>query len=120
MDRIENIKKAKANNRNVKAREQLKKDGISQEQLEYERKNTKRILKVDIGCLTAEKKYKQDQLDSGEILEKNESRLFNTSSYPKDEVKPKFILENEIKVINRLLEDKQEQLENITKMENAT
>ena len=99
-------------------KKQLAKDGITEEQLEHNRKQQKKVLEVDIQCLGREKKYKQDQLDSGNILEKNESRLFNTSSFPKDEVKPKFILENEISVIDRLLIDKQNQLDNLKCLQN--
>ena len=89
----------------------------SEEQLIHDREQSKRILEVDIDCLVSEKKYKQDQLTSGKILEKNESRLYNCSSYPKDGVKPRFALENEIRVINRLLNDKHSQLANIKKIE---
>ena len=93
------------------------KDEISKEQIIYNRKQSKRILKVDMECLRREKGYKQNQLSSGKVVEKNESKLYNASSFPKDEVKPKFILENEIKVIERLLEEKQDQLDNLKKSE---
>ena len=53
---------------------------------------------IDLRMARRELSYKKAQLGTG-VLEKNESPLYTTRSFPKDEVKPKFVLENEIDMI---------------------
>ena len=48
-----------------------------------------------------EKKYKQDQLDKGKILENSQSTLYTTASFPKDDIKPEFVLKIEIEQLER-------------------
>ena len=79
--------------------------------------------------LTAELKYKQDQLKN-EIIEKNISQLYDLRSFPLDDKKPKHVIEIEIdilksdkkkfednlKVMEELqVEDKKKESENATK-----
>ncbi len=67
---------------------------------------------LDIRKLERELIYKETQIKTGS-LEKNESKLTNLLSFPKDELKPKFILESEAEVIKVMLGKKREELKNM-------
>ncbi|KKL14709.1 hypothetical protein LCGC14_2512950, partial [marine sediment metagenome] len=60
--------------------------------------------------------YKENQLEKG-IIEKNESTLYNLASFPKDEVKPRFVLDIEISMMKQMLIEKEESLKIMKELE---
>lgn len=59
--------------------------------------------------LNKELKYKEDQL-KGEIIERNQSGLYNITSFPMDDKKPKHVIEIEIGMIKKIIKAKEENL----------
>ena len=74
---------------------------------------------LDIKKLERELIYKETQIKTGS-LETNESKLTNLLSFPKDELKPKFILESEAEVIKVMLTKKREELKNMEEEDGNT
>lgn len=104
--------------RNVKARKDLKeKVELTREQIAYERKITIERTELDIKMMTREMIFKKAELNSGEIVEKNESNIYQMSTFPKDEKKPSFVIENEIDILERRIYEKQSQIDKIKQLE---
>lgn len=66
--------------------------------------------KDNLSFLKKELKYKTDQLTNNKIIERNQSGLYNITSFPIDDIKPKHVLEIEIGMIQKIMEAKQDQL----------
>lgn len=101
----------------MKRQKKLGQEKKSKEQLEYERKVTLERAETDIRCLEREKKFKESELQEGAIIEKNESTYLSMSTFPQDEIKPKFIVENELDIINQKIKEKKRQIEKIKQVE---
>lgn len=99
-----------------KLKKRLKKDKVSEEQILQDRKVTIQKTEVNISCLEKEIEYKENQLEKG-IIEKNESTLYNLASFPKDEVKPRFVLDIEISMMKQMLIEKEESLKIMKELE---
>ena len=86
------------------------------EQTAEERKDRKEQAFTDIKIYEREIAYKKVQLE-GKVIEKNHSVLYNTRSFPKDDLKPKFVLETEIERLNELKEISRKIIKNIKELE---
>ncbi|HEC64119.1 MAG TPA: hypothetical protein ENI23_02360 [bacterium] len=89
---------------------------LEEEQIINQRKLQKRRLESDLRGNNRELEYKQFQLTNG-ILEKSETSILIARSFPKDDVKPSFMIENEIDVLKVKSEEINEQLKGIEEME---
>lgn len=70
---------------------------------------------LDVKMRERELAYKKSQIGTT-VLEKNESNLYNTCSFPKDEVKPIFLLKNEIDMIEFLIKNKIDEIKNMEEL----
>ncbi|HEC66433.1 MAG TPA: hypothetical protein ENI23_14195 [bacterium] len=70
----------------------------------------------DLVMIKRELAYKKTQIDTA-VIENNESKLYTLLSFPKDGLKPKFVLENEIGMINIMIERKEKEIANIKELE---
>lgn len=111
----------KAQKQLAKLKKKQEEEMKSQEQVKFERHVTKQRYEVDMVCLNREKAFKQQQLD-GEVLETR------TTIHPPsgqtviqegyvDGKKPKWLIENEIDILNQKIRERKEQLENIQQLE---
>lgn len=108
--------------RKQKAIERLKKQGISKEQLVYQRKIQKERLEIELTCIRREIKFKDEEVSSGNIIE---TRAVNqipgqpaiTLDGYQDGLKPKHLLENEMDQLNLIIKQKQEMIDDIKKLE---
>ncbi len=82
------------------------------EQMKETRKENLGKAKADLKMYERELAYKRVQVE-GEVIEKNESKIYNIRSFPKDDIKPKFVLENEIDILNAQLRKKKEEIKNM-------
>jgi len=89
----------------------------SEEQLAYERKITIARINNDLRMIERERLFKQIQID-GTVVERNESKYYNGSTFTKDDIKPKFILENEVDILTQRKKELLERIGEITKLEN--
>jgi len=102
----------------AKARKNMEEQLMTAEQQKYQLNITKQRLMVDITNLTREKDFKEIQLKTdGGIVERNESRFYQGSTFVKDDIKPRFILKNEIDTISQMLSEKEGQLKELLKKE---
>ncbi len=85
-------------------------------QTKEEREDRLEQAQTDIKIYNREIAYKKVQLD-GKVIEKNTSVLYNTRSFPKDEMKPKFILETEIERLKEMKKISERIIKNIKKLE---
>lgn len=85
--------------------------GKSEGQLEYDKMVAKDTLELDIRGLDKEIKYKQNELDSGNITEKNENFI--------DGKKPRFLVEHEIDRLEMQKKHKQYILDKNKEEDNA-
>ena len=108
-----------------KAIEKFKKKQVeemkSQEQIKFERKVTKQRYEVDIKCLSRERDFKTEQLKN-EILETRTAihqpngQVIIQEGYV-DNKKPKWLIENEVDIINQKLRERLDQIYNIDQLE---
>ena len=89
----------------------------SKEQIDYERKITKQRLSTDVNCLKRELIYKELEVSSGNIMEKNESKFYMSTTVAADDIKPRFIIENEIDIIKQKLSEIRDRINEITNLE---
>lgn len=80
--------------------------------MKKERKDNLEKAKIDLRMNERELAYKTAQLGT-DILEKNESKLSNIRSFPKDDIKPKFVLENEIETIQFQIKKQRQKIKNM-------
>ncbi len=72
--------------------------------------------KIDLKMYGRELTYKKVQLD-GTVIEKNESKIYIIRSFPKDDIKPKYVLECEMDIINAQIKQKKEEIKNMEELE---
>ena len=72
--------------------------------------------KIDLKMNERELAYKKAQIGSV-VLERNESKLYNLVSYPKDDLKPKHVLENERDMIEFQIKNKMKEIKNMEEQE---
>jgi len=111
--------------RNVKAREVMKQKVVdevkSKEQTEYDRRVTKQRLAVEIECVGREIQFKEDELKNGIV----ETRALNQlPGQPaiiidgfKDNVKPSFLIENDLSRLRQNIIEITERMDQIDKSE---
>lgn len=81
-----------------------------------ERKDRLKKTEEAIAIDQKELAYKKIQF-KGEVVEKNQSVLYNLRSFPKDDLKPKFVLEIEINMIEESIKKREEIIKNIKEAE---
>ncbi len=86
------------------------------EQIKEERKDKLDKSRIDLKMNQRELAFKMAQIATG-VLEKNESKLYNVVSFPKDDLKPKHVLENEIDMIKFHLIQKEKEIKNMEDLE---
>ena len=82
---------------------------LGKEQAKENRKKTIERGEVDIKNLGREREHKQQQIDSGELLETHEAFL--------DKKKPLFMLHNEVDIIGKKIEETEENNKKMREME---
>jgi len=94
----------------------LEQPDVSPEQLIKDRDTSIDKTKDNISFLNKELKYKENQL-KGKIVERNQSTLYNVTSFPIDDKKPRHVLEIEVGMIKKIIEAKENQLKTMEELQ---
>lgn len=86
------------------------------EDMKEERRLKLKKAEIDLKMRNRELAYKQVQIKD-KSMEKNESKLYNLVSFPKDDLKPKFVLENEVDMLNFMIKEKEKEIKNMKELE---
>lgn len=84
--------------------------------MKEERRLKLKKAEIDLKMRNRELAYKQVQIKD-KSMEKNESKLYNLVSFPKDDLKPKFVLENEVDMLNFMIKEKEKEIKNMKELE---